>query len=156
MLPACSAIKERLHKSTAPEPTPTPDTLVSHLGISTPLEKAVRGIGFRPFIPSLQVLDVALIAPLTGEDVRANRGIAFEYVSQGQALVLSEWPMHSQLQLGQQQLGANPCTPIKVKADALMWTTQRRLLMTLQPDGKVKPSRILSEARRLLRRGACS
>lgn len=156
MTPGCGAIKDRLHRSTAPEPTPTPDTLVSHLGISTPFTKAVRGIAFRPYLPARQFLDVALVAPLNGDDVRENRGIAIEYVAGGQALVLSQWPMHGDIQLGQQQLGASPCTLIKIKATSVMWTTRSRLLMTLQPDGKIKPSRIFAEARRLLARGACS
>lgn len=156
MLPGCSAVKERLHRSTAPEPTPTPDLLVAHLGISTPFEQAVRGIAFRPFLPARQVLDVALIAPLTGADTRANRGLALEYVVQGQALVLSQWPVRAEVRLGQQDLAAAPCQIVAFDANTAMWSTRSRLLMTLRPDGKVKPSRIFAEARRLLRRGACS
>ena len=146
----------RFSRNTAPVATPTPDSLVSKRGISMPFEKAVRGISFRPFVPSRQLVDVALIAPLTGADVRANRGIAFEYAASGQALVLSEWPMHDvHLSLGPAELGATPCAITAYKADGVLWTTPHRVVMTLQPDGKVKPPRIFAEARRLLSRGAC-
>lgn len=155
-MPGCSALKARLHNATASQPTPTPDTLASHLGVSTPFEIAVRGIAFRPYLPARQFLEVALVAPLTGADTRANRGIALEYVAAGQALVLSEWPMPANLRLGEQEPAAAPCQVTSMKADTAMWTTHGRMLMTLRPDGKVKPSRIFSEARRLLRRGACS
>jgi hypothetical protein len=151
--PACS----RFSRAKAPEPTPTPDTLVSHRGISMPLQKAVRGISFRPFLPSHQILDVALIAPIGGLDNRKNRGIAFEYASAGQLLVLSEWPLNAlHLDLGPAELGATPCAPTKYADDGVLWTTPKRLVMTLIPDGKVKPSRLSAEARRLLSRGACT
>ncbi|MFN2527269.1 MAG: hypothetical protein ABR584_00960 [Candidatus Baltobacteraceae bacterium] len=138
------------------EPSPTPDTLVSHRGISMPLPKAVRGISFRPFLPSHQIVDVALVAPLGGKDNRKNRGIAFEYASGGQLLVLSEWPINDlRVDFGPTRLGASPCTLIKYADDGVLWTTPRHLVMTLIPDGKIKPSHLSAEARRLLSRGAC-
>ncbi|HEV7180682.1 MAG TPA: hypothetical protein VGN11_12480 [Candidatus Baltobacteraceae bacterium] len=155
-MPGCSSLKERLHRSTAPEPTPTPDTLASHLGIATPFEKAVRGIAFRPYLPSRQLLDVALIAPLTGADTRANRGLALEYVAAGQALVLSEWPASARRTGPEPPPTAGPCEIVAFDANTALWSTRSGTLMTLRPDGKVKPSRIFAEARRLLRRGACS
>lgn len=155
-MPGCSVLKTRPHSATAAQPTPTPDTLASHLGVSTPFETAVRGIAFRPYLPAHEFLDVALIAPLTGTDTRASRGIALEYVAAGQALVLSQWPMPADLRLGQQEPAAIPCQVTAMKADTALWTTHGRVMMTLRPDGKVKPSRIFAEARRLLRRGACS
>ena len=122
-----------------------------------PLQKAVRGISFRPFVPSHEILDVALIAPLGGLDKPRNRGIAFEYASEGQLLVLSEWPLNNlNLNLGETQLAATPCVVTKTGPQGVLWTTPRRLVMTLKPDGKIKPSRLTSEARRLLTRGACS
>jgi len=139
-----------------PEPSPTPDTLVSHRGISMPLQKAVRGISFRPFLPSHQILDVALVAPLGGIDNRKNRGIAFEYASGGQLFVLSEWPVNDlHVDLGATELGASPCKPVKYADDGVLWTTPQHLVMTLIPDGKIKPSHLSAEARRLLSRGAC-
>ena len=156
MTTGCSAIKTRLHQSTAPEPTPTPDLLAGHLGVGMPFEKAIRGIAFRPYLPARQFLMVSLLAPLNGDDVRANRGIAIEYAAAGQALVLLQWPMHGDIQLGSQQLGSSPCDLVKVSPVSVMWTTRRRILMNLRPDGKVKPSHIFAEARRLLRHGACS
>ncbi|MDP9018692.1 MAG: hypothetical protein M3N19_10270 [Candidatus Eremiobacteraeota bacterium] len=158
--PACSVISSltsRAHRT--PEPSPTPDSLVSKRGISMPLEAAIRGIAFHPYIPSLQIVDVALIAPVGArdKDERANRGIAFEYAVNGHALALSEWPLHTtHLNVGDTELASTPCTLTPFKPDGVMWTTPGRLLMTLQADGNVKPPRIFAEARRLLRRGACT
>jgi len=158
--PACSLVSSitgRAHRT--PEPSPTPDSLVSKRGVSMPLEQAVRGIAFHPYIPSLQIIDVALIAPLgvRDKDERANRGIALEYAVSGHALVLSEWPLHTlHLTVGDTELAATPCTLTPFKPDGVMWSTPGRLLMTLQADGNIKPSRIFAEARRLLRRGACT
>jgi len=122
-----------------------------------PLQKAVRGIWFRPFLPSHQILDVALVAPLGGTDNRKNRGIAFEYASGGQLLVLSEWPINDlHVDLVPTGLGASPCTPMKYANNGVLWTTPKHLVMTLIPDGKIKPSHLSAEARRLLSRGACS
>ncbi|MBV8727968.1 MAG: hypothetical protein JO233_09285 [Candidatus Eremiobacteraeota bacterium] len=150
----CSVVK----RFTGPKVEPTPPTLASLRGVSMPLAKAVRGISFRPFVPSMQIIDVALVAPLRKDDTdsRANRGIAFEYVAGGQALLLSEWPRHGHsIEVGAMDIGSSPCQIVKFKPDGAMWSNHRDLLMTLQPDGNVKPPRVFSEARRLLRSGAC-
>ena len=140
-----------------PAPVETPPPLASQRGVSMPFDNAVRRIAFRPFVPSRQLVDVALIAPLTGDDVKANRGIAFEYASLGDALLLSEWPKPSrQLTAGAAlDLGGAPCRPEKFKEDGVLWSTHRGVIMTLQPDGKIKPLRIMKEAQRLVRVGAC-
>ncbi|GAC1658454.1 MAG: hypothetical protein NVS9B12_10930 [Vulcanimicrobiaceae bacterium] len=155
MTPACSYVGSKLRP---PAPSPTPDTLVSKLGTSMPLDKAVRHLAFRPFIPSqTQLMDVALISPLSDADTRKTIGIAFEYASAGQAMVLQEWPLGKvHLVLAGVELGATPCKPEKFKTDGMIWTTPRHLVMALQADGKIKPSRILTEARRLMIHGACS
>ncbi len=154
--PACSFFAKRAHAT--PEPTPTPDTLVSKLGTSTPLAVAVRSISFRPYIPRRgQLMDVALISPLSDADKHNTIGIAFEYASGGQAMVLQEWPLRNvHLTLGDTELGASPCTLTKFKQDGVLWTTPGRLAMALQADGKIKPSRIMAEARRLMSHGACT
>jgi len=122
-----------------------------------PLQKAVRGISFRPFLPSHQIVDVALVAPLGGKDNLKNRGIAFEYTSSGQLLVLLEWPINNlHIDFGPTRLSSSPCTPLKYADDGVLWSTPRHLVMTLIPDGKIKPSHLSAEARRLLSRGACS
>lgn len=152
---ACSFIGSRLHP--APTPSPTPDTLVSKLGTSVSLQRALRTISFRPYIPSRrQLVDVALISPLTGADTPKTIGIAFEYASGGQAMVLQEWPLAgARPALDAGPLSASPCVLTPFKSDGVLWTTPGRLMMALQADGKIKPSRISSEARRLMGHGGC-
>ena len=158
MTPGCGLLSRISFKKATPEPIPTPPSLISKLGVSTPFEKAVRGISFRPFVPSRQLVDVALIAPLRAkdDDNRHNRGIAFEYAASGHAMALSEWPLHGDhFSAGVAEIGGTPCEIAPFKADGVRWTTRGDLLMTLQADGKIKPSRVQAEARRLLQRGAC-
>ena len=126
-----------------------------------PLDEAVRKIAFRPFVPSHQLLDVALQPPLSAEDVRLDkvgkaRGIAFEYSTNGVAMVLSEWPRGDlQMDFNGFSLTGEPCTVLKYAPDSVMWTTKNGMVMTLQPDGRVKPKRVVDEAHRLLHSGAC-
>jgi len=144
-----------------PQPSPTPETLVSKRGVSMPLEQAVREIAFRPYVPSAQLLDVALQPPLSSEDVPLGkvgkaRGIAFEYSSHGVAMVLSEWPRGAlSMEYNGFSLEGNPCTLLKYAPDSVLWTTRNDLVMTLQPDGRVKPKTVIAEAHRLLHSGAC-
>ena len=68
--------------SATPVPVPTttaPNDLIGQRGQSVPYRKAAAGIAFKPFIPSNQLLDVALLPEMRGEAVRANFGIGFEY-----------------------------------------------------------------------------
>ncbi len=122
-----------------------------------PLAKAVQAVAFSPYIPAQgQLIDVALISPLSGADSRKSIGIAFEYASDGRAMVLQEWPQATALlKLGNADLTSNPCVPAPFKDRGLIWTTPGRLVMALQADGKTKPSSISVEARRLLSHGAC-
>ena len=120
------------------------------------LEDAVRRIGFRAFVPSAQLAAIAVIPPLGGDDTRQDRGIAFEYDAEGDALLLSQWPeQHFQIVVGKNDLTRLTCAPVPFKADGFIWTTHSALVMTLQPDGKVAPTRVAREARRLIASGAC-
>src|SRR5579872_1316604 len=87
VLPACGGGKAE------PKPTPTEDTYLSHRGQVMPLRTALRSVAFQPFIPAREIVETALLPPYNGgDDVRKNRGIAFEYISSRQAYVLSQWP----------------------------------------------------------------
>jgi hypothetical protein len=144
---ACAPARQ----STAAQPTPKPSAtlLIDARGVSMRLEDAVKQIAFRPLIPGNQIVSVALIPPLGGVDRRESHGMAIEYASAGDALLLSEWP-----RLGF-RVTESPCAPVAYKTDAFVWTTRNGLVMTLQPDGAVAASRVMREVRRLMRAGAC-
>lgn len=112
---------------------------------------------FAPYIPAQgQLIDVAVISPLSGADSRKTIGIAFEYAADGRAMVLQEWPQaKAQLKVGSADLATSLCTPSPFKDGGLMWATPGHLVMALQADGKTKPSNVSVEARRLLSHGAC-
>jgi hypothetical protein len=140
---------ETPHAQRTQTPKPMATMLADARGVSVPLTVAVKQIAFRPMVPDAQIADVALIPPLGGTDRRESHGIAIEYARAGDALLLSEWP----------RLGFNvtrrPCAPVAYKPGGYLWTTRNGLVMTLQSDGAVAPSRIVREVHRLLRSGAC-
>jgi len=135
-----------------------PPLLIEDRGVTMPLEKVVTFINYRPWIPPGQALRFAVIPPLGNEDTPNNRGVAIEYVSAGQAMLISEWPKQNfaLLFLHNQSITTTPCSIAHYKADGVAWTTRGKLAMTLQPDGDVNPSVVEKEARRLIAAGACS
>lgn len=141
----------------AATPQPSVTLLIESRGVPVPLEAAVRKARFAPFIPSPQIASVALIPPLSDADgKRRYAGIAIEYESGGDALLLSQWPRAGfDIAVGAFDATSRPCAPVAYKADGLLWTTRDGRVMTLQPDGTVLPSRLQREADRLLRAGAC-
>lgn len=148
-LTACAQNARHAETQTQDGPQPAPTLLVQARGVTVPLTQAVRQIAFKPFIPGAQIAAVALIPPLGGTDRRESHGIAIEYASAGDALVLSEWP-----RLGF-DITRSPCAPVAYKSDGILWTTRNGQVMTLQPDGTVAPSRIVREVHRLFAAGAC-
>ncbi len=130
-------------------PHPAATLLIDARGVTVPFTAAVRQIAFRPLVPGSQIVAVALIPPLGGVDRRESHGLAIEYANAGDALLLSEWP-----RLGF-DITRSPCAPVAYKTDGMVWTTRNGLVMTLQPDGAVPPSRVVREAFRLLRAGGC-
>jgi hypothetical protein len=144
---ACAAPQGSAQVHDTPKPAAT--VLLDARGVRMPLQDAVKQIAFRPLIPPSQIVSVALIPPLGGTDRRESHGIAIEYASAGDALLLSEWP-----RLGF-QVTRSPCAPVAYKTDAFVWTTRNGLVMTLQPDGTVAPSHVMREVRRLMRAAAC-
>lgn len=143
----CAGTHESAGVGSTPKPAAT--LLIEARGITTPLRDAVKQIAFRPFIPGNQIVSVALIPPLGGTDSLRSHGLAIEYASAGDALLLSEWPRAGF------DVTRDPCAPVAYKADGYVWTTRNGLVMTLQPDGAVKPPRMRRELRRLFRAGVC-
>ena len=139
----------------APKATPPP-MLIDERGTTMPLEKAVGHIIFRPYMPSSQILAYAVLPPLGDLDTDAHRGLGIEYVSNGHALLLSQWPTQN-FTIAFVGNGGHlePCTLAHYKADGAAWVTRANVVMTLQPDGSVAPSVVDDEARRIMRAGAC-
>jgi hypothetical protein len=139
----------------APAVTPPP-MLIDGRGTTMPLEQAVSHIVFRPYIPTSQVLAYAVLPPLGDLDTDAHRGIGIEYVNNGRAMLLSQWPKQDFMIAFARSVGPiAPCTLAHYKADGAAWLTNANVVMTLQPDGSVAPSVVDDEARRLMRAGAC-
>jgi len=139
------------------EPTTTPPPLlIDDRGTTMPFEKAVTHIGFRPYVPSTEVLAVAVLPPLGDLDNNKNRGIAFEYLAGKETMLLSQWPKQRfAISFGAGQPSLQDCTPTHYSSQAVAWTTPGNLVMTLQPDGAAPPGAVDREARRLIRAGAC-
>jgi len=150
----------------APAPTATPDgprtpdasaagLLLDQRGVAMPLAKAVREIGFRPYVPPGLFLAVAVIPPLGNDDSVANRGIAFEYGRRGAAFILSEWPRQGfHIAAGGRDATATPCTLVPYSRNGVVFTTPHGLVMTVQPDG-ASAAAVRTAARALIAHGAC-
>jgi len=142
-----------------PPPTPSP-WLVGRLGVSTPEQDAMQGIAFRPFIPTREYKDVALLAPFRGKDVRAYRGIGYEYEARGRLFVLTQWPANGGSIDGFPALpAADPdCRNVRafpIAGSGIVWSTPRGIVATLRPDGESDAKALVAEWHRLVRRGAC-
>ena len=154
---ACGGSKDA-HAQDPPSPQPSARALlIDSRGVVMPLADAVKTVRFVPFIPSAQIVSVAVIPPLSdAADRNAQPGLAIEYESGGDALLLSQWPRAGlNISVGATNATSRPCAPVAYQADGLLWTTRNGRVMTVQPDGSVLASRIAREADRLLRAGAC-
>lgn len=150
---ACSGASHGERQAT---PQPQPTLLAQSRGVVVPLSAAVRQIAFRPVIPGAQIAAVALIPPLGGADSRKTHGLAIEYASGGNALLLSQWPRPGfALTVNGVDLTASPCAPVAYKTDGLLWATRNGLVMTLQPDGFIPAPRLAREAGRLMSAAGC-
>lgn len=159
LLVACGGGKQEA--STEPSPTPDPMAYLSHRGQIMPLHQAIGGVAFRPFIPSRVILVTALLPPYNGgDDTRANRGIAFEYMSHHQPYVLSEWP--GAAMPGPRSLGTvNDCDLTgydvnggKEGKQGVLWSNGLTV-SNLVAAGDATNRATFDEARRLARMGAC-
>lgn len=159
LLAVCTACGGKNAQTQTPQ-SPAPSAralLIESRGVVMPLADAVKTVRFVPFIPSAQIISVAVIPPLSDSaDRNARPGLAIEYESGGDALLLSQWLSGGlNISVGSENATSRPCAPIAYKADGLLWTTRDGRVMSLQPDGTVLASRIAREADRLLRAGAC-
>lgn len=143
-----------------PAATPVPESFLSHRGTVMPLRSAVKEIAFKPFYPSGQIAETALLPPYnSGDDIKGNRGIGFEYVSGHESYVLSQWP--GNLKPGPVSLPSEhgcdlSAYPIGAKKghQGVLWA-RGPIVSNLQPSGNASSKATIAEARRLARRGAC-
>jgi hypothetical protein len=136
---------------------------LAHRGFVTDRVTAERAVAFRPFVPAMLPIQVALLPPFHGEQVSANEGIAYAYGRHGRTWILSEWPQNGGT-LGAfaplPALREARCDDVHAiggseKPRGVAWSTPRGIVLTLTPDGSADPHTIVTEWHRLLRRGAC-
>ena len=147
-------------KPAEPAPTPTPESFFSHRGTVMPLKSALKEIGFKPFFPSRQIVETALLpAYNNGDDIKRNRGIGFEYVSSHESYALSQWPGKPKtgpVSLPSEQgCGLSAYTIGTNKGHLGVLWSNGTIVSNLQPTGNATSKATVAEARRLARRGAC-
>ncbi|MBV8582260.1 MAG: hypothetical protein JO225_02630 [Candidatus Eremiobacteraeota bacterium] len=139
----------------------TPYAPLANRGFVTDRATAERAIGFRPFVPDPNPVQVALVPPFHGGQLSANEGIAYAYGHRGRDWIMQEWPRNGGSLAAFAALPAEPrCADVHAiggtaKLRGVAWTTPRGIVMALTPDGAAEPRTILGEFRRLVRRGAC-
>lgn len=142
-------------------------TLLENRGMVMSEQDALQRISFRPFVPTPNYLEVALLPPIVGadKDDPQNRGIGYEYRSAGHTYVLREWPL-----MGTDLDRYPPVPPVGTcKTGHLTLGTPRYprsyawtsgdIAMALQPDipSGANPNvpALKKEWLRLVKRGAC-
>jgi hypothetical protein len=147
--------------------TPEDKPLIEQRGLPMSEQEAKERITFRPFVPSVNYDEVALLPALHGDDKDnpENRGIGYEYSSGGQTYILREWP------LAGASFDKYPSVPPEGTCTtghftegtvrhirALAWTTAT-LGFSLQPDipqgGNPNLVAFRKEWGRLVKMGAC-
>lgn len=145
----------------SPDATATPEDFFKHRGQVTPLHEAIGGVAFRPFIPARIIIETALLPPYNGgDDTRQNRGIAFEYMSRGEAFALEQWPGASMP--GPRDLGTIDDCDITAYdmnggvggRQGALWSNGR-VVSNLVAAGNASNKAVFDEAKRLVRAGAC-
>ena len=137
---------------------------VARMGLAMPEADARHGIAFRPFAPPRRIVAAALLPPFHGDDLRANRGIGFEYDDGSDHLyALAQWPANggSITQFAPLDPPQPACTSARsfsrgARPGGIVWSTPHGLIMTLQPDGKSDGRMLQREWKKLIRRGVCS
>jgi hypothetical protein len=133
------------------------------MGIEMSEQAARHGIAFRPFAPPRRIVAVALLPAFHGDDVRANRGIGFEYVdTAGRRYALAQWPANGGtiarfLPLDPVEPGCENARsfPRGTRPNGIVWSTSHGLIVTLQADGTNDAQTLGREWRKLIRRGVC-
>jgi hypothetical protein len=141
-----------------------PDTAASPLalrGVITERGVAERSIAFRPFVPDSAPIEVALVPPFHGAQTVANEGIGYSYGRGGRNWILLQWRRNGGTLAAFPALPAERnCTDVHAvggdaKPRGVAWATPRGLVFALTAEGPAEPATILTEFRRLVRRGAC-
>lgn len=149
-------------KAATPQATPAP-SLIASRGKAYSLDEARRKIAFRPYLPSRDYVDVAMLPAFFHGDDPKNWGLGLEYAVNGKRFALSEWPQRGQsLSSYPNAKSEAECTDVHsfatlhaTRANGYIWSTPRGLVMTLQPDFDADRRAMAAEFRRLARRGIC-
>jgi hypothetical protein len=137
--------------------------IIERLGEVMSESSARHEIAFRPFSPPREITAAALLPPFHGDDIRANRGIAFAYLDDaGRRYVLAQWPAHGgsidRFALRDEVTADCPDArifPRGTKPNGIVWSTPHGFIMTLQADGANDARTLEIEWNKLIRRGAC-
>jgi hypothetical protein len=146
-----------------PADLPRPQLVVERMGVVMSESAARREIGFHPFAPPREIIAIAVLPPFAGADVRANRGVAYEYADENKRrYALAEWPADggsierfALLEPLEPDCRAARTFPRGTGPRGIVWSTSHGLILTLQTDGANDARTLRREWRRLIRRGVC-
>ena len=116
-------------KAAAPQATPEP-SLIATRGKSFPLSEARRKIAFRPYMPSRDYIDVAMLPAFFGGDDPKNWGLGLEYSVNGKRFALSQWPQREHMRLVLRGSTVTTVTP----ASCALYSTKERSCAKAHPD----------------------
>ncbi len=142
-------------------------SLLENRGLPMSEQEATERITFRPFVPTPNYLEVALLPAFHGDDkdTPENRGIGYSYNSAGEIYVLREWPLAGgSLDKYPTVPAVGTCTTGHLVLGTFKhprsyaWTTAT-LALALQPDidSGANPNvpALKKEWARLVKQGAC-
>lgn len=150
-------------QNVTPTPILRPQLVVQRMGIVMSESEARHQIAFRPFAPPRELVAIALLPPFAGADVRADRGVAYEYADEDERrYALAEWPAaggnidrFALLMPREPDCPTARTFPRGTAPNGIVWSTAHGLIMTLQTDGANDARTLRREWRRLIRRGVC-
>jgi hypothetical protein len=140
-----------------------PLMIIDNLGYTMSEQDAMERITFRPFVPTTNYLEVALLPAFHGDDKDhpENRGIGYEYTMSQHTFVLREWPQAGGgLDKYPPAPAVGKCTDLHVilgtasKPHGYAWTTGA-LVFAVQPDPPTDTKPLKAELSRLVQHGAC-
>jgi hypothetical protein len=145
--------------------TGKPTMTIEQFGMPMSEQEAIERVTFRPFVPTPNYTEVALLPAFHGDDKDnpENRGIGYEFTEAGHTYVMREWPKAGG-SLDRYPVivvkGAVQCPDTHVILGSavhpfgLGWTTQA-FVFAIQPDPPNDTAPLQSEFIRLVHRGAC-
>jgi hypothetical protein len=145
--------------------TGKPQMTIESLGLPMSEQEAIERVTFRPFVPTPNYIEVALLPAFHGDDKDhpENRGIGYEYTEAGHTYVMRQWPRAGGSLDHYPAItvkGATGCTDTRVilgsaaRPFGLGWATPA-FVFAIQPDPPNDTAPLQAEFIRLVHRGAC-